>query len=110
MSDARLFDSGAAGGCLGWLILAILFSALVGCAYDTAPPPEPIIQVREVQVPVPQPCDALDRIGPPPAYPDTDAALGAAADIFVQVQLLLAGRALRADRLATIEGTLAACR
>ncbi len=108
MSDMRLYDAGV--GCLNWIILAIVISALAGCTSAPAAAPEPIIRTVEVQVPVPQPCDAATRIGEAPAYPDSDQALGAASGIFKQVQLLLAGRALRRDRLATIEGALRACR
>lgn len=81
--------------------------ALSACT--TTPTPEPVIRTVEVQVPVPQPCDAASRLGPPPAYPDSDEALRSAADIFMQTQLLLAGRALRIARNDGLEAAVRTC-
>lgn len=60
---------------------------------------EPIIRTVEVKVPVAAPCKALSQLGVEPIYPDTSKALQAAADIFEQVRLLMAGRAMRTQRL-----------
>lgn len=85
------------------------FLLLAGCAHPIERP-DPIIQVREVKVPVVQPCPALEALGAAPAYPDTDAALAAAPNLFERVKLLLAGRVLRAQREASVAATVAACR
>lgn len=91
-------------------LLLIGLCALAACTTTGAPRPEPEIRTVEVQVPVPQPCPAGERLGAAPVYPDTDAALGAATDIFERVRLLLAGRELRNARLSAVEDALAACR
>jgi hypothetical protein len=46
----------------------------------------------------------------PPGYPDTDAALRAAAGAADRYQLLAAGRILRKDRLEDLERVVAGCR
>jgi hypothetical protein len=84
--------------------LAILLVApMAACATagdrDAAP--------RVVPAPVIQTCPA--SLGAAPAYPDTEAALAAARDIFGGVQLLLAGRALRQARERELEAALAVC-
>ena len=61
----------------------------------------------EVRIPVAVPCDA--RTGPTPAYPDTDAALREAADLFERVKLLLAGRELREAREAELDAAVRGC-
>ena len=87
----------------------IITATLLLAACGGGERPEPQIRTVEVQVPVPVPCDAAGRLGPAPAYPDTDEALRAAADIFAQTQLLLAGRALRIARLDGAEAALRTC-
>ena len=88
----------------------VILPALMLSACATVPKqPEPIIKTVEVQVPHPVPCPALQKLGPEPAYPDTDAALKAAPNIFVRVQLLMAGRVLRITRLAAVNDALAEC-
>lgn len=87
-------------------IIAV-FAGLVSCAGGERP--EPIIQVREVQVPVSVPCQAMQRLGTAPAYPDTDQALRSSPSLFEQVQLLLAGRVLRIARLDATEAAIATC-
>lgn len=88
------------------MLVAIL---LTGCATRPLRQPEPIIRTVEVKVPVPQPCPALQRIRPAPAYPDTAKAIQGAADIFERVKLLLAGRELRIAREASAEAAMGAC-
>ena len=63
--------------------------------------------VRTVEVPVPVTC--TPALGPEPAYPDTDAALAAAPDLFARVRLLVAGRLMRIARDAEKTAALAAC-
>ncbi|PZQ62619.1 MAG: hypothetical protein DI570_09960 [Phenylobacterium zucineum] len=84
---------------------ALLFAclALAGCQT----PGEPRIVSKEVKVPVPVAC-ASDP-PPEPAYSDTPEALRAAADVFEQVKLLLAGRAQRDARLAELKASIAGC-
>jgi len=86
--------------------------ALAGCATTQAPPPEPIVRMVEVKVPVDDPAcprAAVAELGTAPAYPDTDGALRMAADLFERVKLLLAGRELREAREAALIGALAEC-
>lgn len=82
------------------LVLAL---ALAGCATTS----EPRIEVRTVEVPVRVPC--ATNLGPAPTYVDTDPAFAAAADIFEQAKLLLAGRKQRDARLAEQDAALAGC-
>jgi hypothetical protein len=84
-------------------------SLLAACASTGHAPPEPIIRTVEVKVPVVQPCPALQQLGPAPVYPDSDAAIAAAGDIFEQVKLILAGRALRIAREIATLNAMEAC-
>lgn len=99
----------------GLLIFAcICFAAafLSACSGGPAPAPEPIIRTVEVQVPFDDPrCarEAIAELGPEPAYPDTDQALQAAPNVYEQVKLLMAGRAMRAARVAAKTTALAEC-
>jgi len=85
------------------VLIAFTLSA---CA--SRPPPEPIVRVVETRVPIPVPCNP--RLGTPPAYPDTDAAIEAATDIFDLAKLYRAGRGLRSAWIAELEAALAGCR
>lgn len=87
----------------------LLFMALAGCAGKHVAAPEPIVQVKEVKVAQPVPCDALATIGPEPDYPDSDKALAAAPDIFEETKLLLSGRILRIKRSMQYEAAKTAC-
>jgi hypothetical protein len=49
-------------------------------------------------------------LAPPPRYPDSDAALRAAAGAADRYQLMAAGRILRAQRLEDLERIVAGCR
>jgi hypothetical protein len=82
-----------------WILGALL---LAGCA--TA---EPRIVIKEVKVPVPVVC--ATKAGPDPAFSDTPEALRAAADLFEQVKLLLAGRNQRDARIAELKADNAGC-
>ena len=94
MTAARGFAAG----------LAVL-AFVSGCA--SAPPQPQSIQVRTVELPTPVRC--RPELGPEPDYPDTDAALRAAPDLFARVGLLLAGRLLRIARDQEKSAALAAC-
>jgi len=85
------------------LPLAALF-ALAACATT---PPTPQIVTKTVQVAVPIACKP--DVGPAPVYPDTDAALKAAPDVFQRVRLLVAGRLERIAREAQLSAALGAC-
>lgn len=87
----------------GYLLVTAL--ALTACATDH--PPEPVVQIREVRIPVPTPCTPTVAR---PDFPDTHAALAAAPDVDRAIRLLGAGRALRDAYIAALEGALAACR
>lgn len=87
---------------------AVLSTALILTACATpAPPPEPRIVTKEVQVVVQVKCKP--NLPPRPDYPDTDAALAAAPNIFVAVQLYKAGRKLRIAREGQQDAALKAC-
>jgi len=84
--------------------LGMLMLMLSACA---STPPAPQIVTKTVQVAVPVACKpAIDT---PPAYPDTDAALKAAPDVYQRVKLLVAGRLERISREAELTAALAAC-
>ncbi len=90
------------------MILRILAAtALIGLTACATTPPAPQIVTKTVQVAVPVACKPA--IGPAPAYPDTDAALKAAPDVYQRVQLLVAGRLLRIAREAELTAGLSAC-
>ncbi|MBW8813019.1 MAG: hypothetical protein JF588_06295 [Caulobacterales bacterium] len=73
-----------------------------------APPPPPLIRPP---LPPPPPKSCVPRtLGPPPRYPDSDAALRSAAGAADRYQLMAAGRILRAQRLDELERAIAGCR
>ena len=101
------FVTAIGGSLVLWASLVLLLS---GCAHVAAPPPEPVVRTVEVQVPVTVPCKALEDLGPTePSYPDTNAALAGAADLFERVKLLLQGRALRSARLDQYHAAKVSC-
>jgi hypothetical protein len=77
---------------------------LAACA--SAPPPAPV-QIQTVQAPTPVTC--APTVGAAPAYPDTDAALRSAPNLFSRVRLLVAGRRLRMAREGELSAALSAC-
>ncbi len=88
--------------------LGVIFLTAAGLgACASAPPVDGPVKVQTVDIPVPAPC--APNLGREPAYPDTDQALAAAPDLFIQVKLLLAGRTLRIARDAQKTAALAAC-
>ena len=94
--------------------IAILAACLAIAACDTAgrERPEPIIQIKEVIKPVDDPkCarEAVEKLGPAPAYPDTPEALRAAPNLFERVKLLMAAREVRIPREAALSDALKAC-
>ena len=89
---------------LGPFVSVVLTLGLVS-ACASAPPPR--IEVRPVAAPIPVRC--TPNLGPEPAYPDTDAALQAAPDLFARVRLLVAGRLMRIARDAEKSAALQAC-
>lgn len=87
------------------LILAL---ALGGCgSIGGTATPESIITTQDTKVVIP--VDCAPNVGPEPNYPDTDAALAAAPDIFKGVQLLKPGRAMRIARIGELTAGLEAC-
>lgn len=85
--------------------VAVTFLALTACST----PAEPIVRTVEVKVPVVQPCipATLDLS---PTYPDSDQAVRSAADPGDMLQLLAAGRLLRAQTLREWAAVMKACR
>lgn len=82
---------------------------LAGCGAAEQARPEPIIITKEVVVPgPPSPCVPAS-VEAMPAYPDSNAALKAAADAAERYQLIAAGRSLRIARLAELEPVVASC-
>jgi hypothetical protein len=82
-----------------------LFMTLSACAGGPAPEPH----IEAVTVPVAVPVRCRPDLGLEPAYPDTEAALRAAPDLYGRVRLLVAGRLLRIARDARKTAALAAC-
>lgn len=96
---------------LTMVVVCALF-ALAACKTVPQQPPEPIIKTVTVNMPVDDPAcarKALAELGAAVSYPDTSAALRAAADLFERTKLLLAGRELRQAREAALTGALAEC-
>lgn len=92
------------------LIAACMALALGACAgHQRIETPEPVIKTVEVKVATPVPCPALAKLGAEPSYPDSDAAIGAAPDIFEASRLLSAGRLMRIKRLAEYGAAKVAC-
>ena len=84
--------------------------AVAGCGHRAAArAPEPVVTIKEVLVPVARACVPGD-LPAAPAYPDTDAALRAAAEGPERYALVAAGRLLREARLAVLEPLVDACR
>lgn len=77
---------------------------LGGCATVSPVPP---VKTVTVDVPVAVHCNPVT--GPDPEYPDSDAALKAAPDLFTRVKLLLEGRLMRAEREHELQVALTAC-
>ena len=75
-----------------------------------APVPVPTRVVRVPAKPPPPRACVPKSLSGPPGYPDTDAALRAAAGAADRYQLLAAGRILRKDRLEDLERVVAGCR
>lgn len=90
------------------VVVLLLLILLTGCA-TTRTPPEPVVRTVEVKVPVPTPCKALTELGTEPKYPDSDAALTGATDLFERVKLLLQGRLLRQARLGQYQAARNSC-
>lgn len=80
---------------------------LGGCA--TTAPPEPIVTIKEVFVPVAVDC-VPKTLGPPPKYVDSSEALRAAAGPDERYQLLAAGREQRVARSGEVEPVITTCR
>lgn len=89
---------------------SILIAALMlaSCASARPSPPEPVVQIVEVKVPVAVPC--APDIGPEPTYTDTAEAIAAAPDIYARVRLLVAGRLQRIARDQVKTAALDQCR
>lgn len=83
--------------------LGLIAVILTGCATTAVAP------VRTVTVDIPVPVHCNPALGPEPNYPDSDAALRAAPDLFSRVKLLLEGRLMRIQRQAELSAALKAC-
>lgn len=77
------------------------------CACQTTGDLTPRVETKTVLVPTPIACKPT--LPAEPSYPDTDAALKAAPDLFVKVQLMVAGRLLRIARLQVVNAALRGC-
>lgn len=104
-SAVALIAAAALAGCATRAPLAPMPSAAV------PPPPATTPAPRVVRVIVPKPVKCVpDDLGPPPAYPDGDAALRDAGGAADRYQLLAAGRILREQRLQRLEDVVKRCR
>ena len=106
-------------------LAAAVMAALLttACASKAPAPTESVVLVKQVLVTKEVPQIHVIRTEPParskpcmvtlaaaPAYPDEPAALRKAPTIYEQVQLLLAGRALRMERERALTESLKRCR
>ncbi|WP_397402982.1 hypothetical protein [Phenylobacterium sp.] len=112
-------------GALG-VLAAISALGLAGCQSLFRPKPPPVVAPPVAAAPAPPAPRAVAqrrvRPAPPPrscvpktlpaapGYPDTEAALRAAAGAADRYQLLAAGRILRQQRLEDLERVIAGCR
>lgn len=97
------------GGIAGRLIAVALLLATAGChPRVNAPSAEPILDPLVVNTPTAIGCVPPD-LDASPDYPDTDAALKAAAGPDGRYQLLYAGRKLRVARLNELEPIVGKC-
>lgn len=87
---------------LAYALGLVALVLLAACGSAPKPPPE----IREVLVPIAQPCDASVRR---PALPDTPDAVRAQPNAFEKTRLLLAGRTLRDAYIASLEAGFIAC-
>lgn len=86
----------------------ILVAAMCGLLSACATPPGPDrVSVQTVYVPTPVPC--ASRAPPAPIYPDTDAAIRAAPNIYERAKLYAIGRQLRIARLSVVEAANSGC-
>lgn len=91
-------------------LLAAVLATLPACATTKrSTDVQTVVETVEVKVPVAVPCAALAKLGGEPAYVDSAGALQAAADIFEQVKILLAGRKQRIQRLDEYVAARDAC-
>lgn len=86
----------------------ILLAALALAACGSTRTAEPEIRIQRVEVPVAVKCAVEEP--DEPAYPDTDAALEAAADPGAMIGMLSAGRVLRIQFLKELRAAYSACR
>jgi hypothetical protein len=89
-----------------WYLLPL--TLLAACGGHPKSAPEPLVVVREVNIPVVGTC-VPSSLGDAPDYADTDAALKSAPDGAVRYQLLFAGRGQRTARLNELEPVVKGC-
>jgi hypothetical protein len=85
-------------------VLGAVFGLLAGCAAARRAEPGPPERLLPVTV------QCRPDLGPEPAYPDTDAALRTAPDLFARVRLLVAGRLMRIARERELTAAVSECR
>ena len=85
----------------------ICLAALVLASCSSAPKPEPEIRIQRVEVPVAVKCVGEKPVAP--AYPDTAAAILAAADPGDLIALLAAGRVLRDQFIRELQAAYSGC-
>lgn len=87
-------------------IAGMMLFILSGCDTVQGPPLPPIV----TEIPVPVSCIKDSAALAPPAFPDSDAALKAAATTFDRIKLMVAGRILRIAYELKLEAALSACK
>jgi hypothetical protein len=83
--------------------VVVLCLALASCGHMR----EPRIVTRDVVIEKPVPCKV--KAPAAPSYPDTDAAIAAAPDVFERGKLFIAGRLMRIAHEAQLRAALRAC-
>ena len=92
-------------GPMRYLALIPVAVFLGGCP---APMPlDPVVQIVEVKVPFPVPCNPV--VPPEEAYPDTAEVLSEVTNIEQGVRLLLSGRELRTLRIGQLDAAIDGC-
>jgi hypothetical protein len=87
---------------------ALMFICIL-CVYGCAAPVQPPLPPITIKVPVAVACIKDHSALAAPNFPDTDAALKAAPNVFERVKLIVSGRLLRMAYEVKLEAALSGC-